>query len=155
MTMPLNSLLRSCGKRVSVFSHHSLMLEMLLQSTCCGREKLSQARIVFQTSWAKGQVRHRWSPNSIGPLHRAQDGWCGHPRRARLSAVRSLFWMSTQAKNLHLFSVLARQMRLICGWCRNPRIGLCRLSWRSRDRAVSISRLKCPLHPAASSPVGS
>jgi hypothetical protein len=50
---------------------------------------------VFQTSCAKGQVRHKWSPDSIGPLHRAQDGWCGHPRRARLSVVRSLFWMRT------------------------------------------------------------
>jgi hypothetical protein len=62
------------GKRVSVFSHHSLMLEMLLKSTCCGRQKLSQARTMFQTSCAKEQVRHRWSPDSIGPLQRAQDG---------------------------------------------------------------------------------
>jgi hypothetical protein len=40
------------AERVSVFSHNSLMLEMLLKSTFCGREKLSQTRTVFQTSYS-------------------------------------------------------------------------------------------------------
>ena len=72
----------------AVASHQSLMQSKFVGWVCWGRVQFSQDRIWFQTVWAKGQSMQRCWLVSIGPLQRAHEAWCGHPRRARLSAVR-------------------------------------------------------------------
>ena len=97
-------------KVFAVASHQSLMQSKFVGWVCWGRVQFSQDRIWFQIVWAKGQSRQRCWLVSIGPLQRAHEAWCSHPRRARLSAVRILSWMRIQANTLHLFSALACQI---------------------------------------------
>jgi hypothetical protein len=60
-----------------------------------------------------------------------QDGWCGHPRRARLSAVRSLFLDEHPNKEFAFVhcSSPSNEADLVANV--GTRIGLCRLNWRS------------------------
>jgi len=100
----------------AVASHQSLMQSKIARLVCWGRIQFSQDKTWFQTAWAKGQSKQRY----LGALQRAQETSCGHPRRARLSAVRTLSWMRIQANTLHLFSVLARQIRSVLKLLKDP-----------------------------------
>ena len=78
----------------------------------CSGQSWSSPRWQLESKlpWWKGKADKGLVQVSKGPLQRANDFWWGQPRRAKLSAMRILFWVRIQVKTLHLFYVGACQM---------------------------------------------
>jgi hypothetical protein len=73
-----------------------------------------------ETFLLNGQFRQRCVGVSGAELHNWQIGSCGHPRFARLLAVRILWWRRIHANILHFGSTCAFQIGLRSSFLRCP-----------------------------------
>ena len=83
-------------------SHHSKVeclrgqVEVSMWMSCSHALTKPHRRMV------KRHLKKRWSTDSFSRMHKGHEPQLGQPRLAKRSAVQTLFWMASQAKNLTL-----------------------------------------------------
>ena len=92
--------------------HHCRVSSLGLH--CCGHRAgcAVQDATRLHTLLVKRHSTRRWKAVSEALRQRGQEGLCGHPLRCSLSEFHTQFWVTSQAKNLHLGG--AQALQILC-----------------------------------------
>jgi hypothetical protein len=114
MAKPLKCHCCSFSTFCVIASHQTLMDDESCTCWIVLVSKCSQASGWCQTSFAKGQCRHRCRPVSNGLLYKTQQVLARPSLEAKISVVRIVLCMIVQANNLHLFLCELFKLHLAC-----------------------------------------